>query len=285
MCTKIRVLAAIGLSAVLVGGGYGLWRAFAPAATQDHSVADRTEDTALAGPGHPASAKMLELAMARLHNEAVQRFLAADGNGRGRLVILPKKVEKEWQFPWWSPGELPASESPSPDKKDLEKIHQESVGDFLSKEAMVGKEAVVGELKAWVKDLKLQMKQKDWEIRALDLVGLVTREHPVVYESEKLPNMKELEDVPTRAPDFFESAGLDELQRGENFYVRSKDGVIRMLGAIRATSECRACHRAAEGTLLGAFSYTLRPAQYVHPWAVPGANGFGAQPGALTPKK
>lgn len=41
--------------------------------------------------------------------------------------------------------------------------------------------------------------------------------------------------------------------------------VIRVVGAMRATTDCAKCHRVAEGTLLGAFSYTLTPANATAP--------------------
>jgi len=50
--------------------------------------------------------------------------------------------------------------------------------------------------------------------------------------------------------------GLAALRKGEDLYVRED----RMLGSIRSTKQCIACHGGERGVLLGAFSYTLRPA-------------------------
>ena len=52
------------------------------------------------------------------------------------------------------------------------------------------------------------------------------------------------------------SDGLATLRKGEDLYVRED----RMLGSIRSTKQCIACHGGERGVLLGAFSYTLRPA-------------------------
>jgi len=49
---------------------------------------------------------------------------------------------------------------------------------------------------------------------------------------------------------------LATLRKGEDLYVRED----RMLGSIRSTKQCIACHGGERGVLLGAFSYTLRPA-------------------------
>jgi len=83
-------------------------------------------------------------------------------------------------------------------------------------------------------------------------------ERPVVYLSEELPSMKQARQAEVRPLDFFEAAGLQALARGDDLYIIQKDDTLRMLGALRATKQCIACHDAEAGDLLGAFSYTLR---------------------------
>lgn len=62
----------------------------------------------------------------------------------------------------------------------------------------------------------------------------------------------------TRPLDIFEIAGVAELSQGKQLFVRHKDNVIRMLGALRATEQCLQCHTDnKKGDLLGAFSYTF----------------------------
>lgn len=216
------------------------------------------------GPGHVPPTEMLRRALERLHNEATTRFLLSDGNGQRRMVILPEKVKSEWKIPWWSPGEL-VEQPPVENNIDLAKIHDESRRDFNHEKTPPPPNVrFVGDA-ILLKDALQKLKHKDWDIKTLDLVGLVKHEHAVVYLSEKLPQMKELKDTPTRLLDFFEIAGLEELAKGENLFIREKEGTIRMLGALRASRECIRCHRGDEGALLGAFSYTLRPAQYRNP--------------------
>ncbi len=80
---------------------------------------------------------------------------------------------------------------------------------------------------------------------------------------EKVPQMKDLKKNPTRDLDLFESEGLEELMAGKDLYIRSKGDTIRVLGPIKAATACLKCHTdSQEGTMLGAFSYTLRPGQY-----------------------
>jgi hypothetical protein len=230
--------------------------------------AEATNETrpGITGKGHNQPPDLLQVAMQRLHHEAVQRFLSSPENGVRRLVILPKKIESEWNAPFWSPGEV-TQQATAENKGDLARIHEQSLGDFLSPKLIIDPKAPIANPRGAVllKDLLDRKKHKDWEIKSLDLVGLVKYDHPVVYVSEKLPDMKKLKGVPTRLLDFFELAAVEELKKGEDLFIASKDGTVRLLGAIRATRDCLECHSGKERDLLGAFSYTLRAAQYVEP--------------------
>jgi hypothetical protein len=224
------------------------------------------QEPGIKGKGHNQPPELLQLAMQRLHHEAVQRFLSRPENGMRRMVIFPKKTESEWKEPFWSPGEVTQQKTVE-NKGDLARIHEQSLGDFLAaKLAFNPNTAIVYPRDAVaLADLLDRQKHKDWEIKTLDLVGLVKYNHPVVYVSEKLPDMKKLKGVPTRLLDFFELAAVEELKKGEDLFIASKEGTVRVLGAIRAKSDCLECHSGKERDLLGAFSYTLRPAQYVDP--------------------
>ena len=82
----------------------------------------------------------------------------------------------------------------------------------------------------------------------------------MVYLTDKLPSMEQIRQGKVRSLDFFEEAGMPSLRDGEDLYIVRKDDTVRMLGALRATKTCQKCHDAEIGDLLGAFSYTLRPA-------------------------
>jgi hypothetical protein len=99
-----------------------------------------------------------------------------------------------------------------------------------------------------------------WQVQNVQLVGILQHEKPVVYLGDKLPSMELVRQGKTRPLDYFEQTALPALCEGEDLYIVSKDDTIRMLGAIRATKVCLQCHEAKIGDLLGAFSYTLRPA-------------------------
>lgn len=100
---------------------------------------------------------------------------------------------------------------------------------------------------------------KKWKLQALDLMGLVVHEKPVVYLSENLPRMDELRKAPMRELNAFELAGLKALRDGDEIFVREMpDHSVRMLGSLRAMKQCIDCHGGARGDLLGAFSYELR---------------------------
>ena len=99
-----------------------------------------------------------------------------------------------------------------------------------------------------------------WRIEHVQLVGILTQDQPLVYLTDKMPSMDQIRQGKTRGLDFFEEVALPELAKGEDLYIVRKNDTLRMLGAIRATKTCQKCHDAEIGDLLGAFSYTLRPA-------------------------
>ncbi|HYG76685.1 MAG TPA: DUF3365 domain-containing protein [Planctomycetota bacterium] len=81
----------------------------------------------------------------------------------------------------------------------------------------------------------------------------------MVTRIAKAPKMNQFRNTPTRAPDEFETKALEQLKRGDHVaWQMDKDGV-RMVGALRATKDCMACHEVKEGALLGALAYRLDP--------------------------
>ena len=96
-----------------------------------------------------------------------------------------------------------------------------------------------------------------WQIRTVELVGLMKHEQPVVYISKNLPRMDELVKAPTRPLDALEAHGLAKLVAGEDYYATNTPDGLRMVGAIRSVEQCQKCHGGGQGDLLGAFSYRL----------------------------
>lgn len=97
-----------------------------------------------------------------------------------------------------------------------------------------------------------------WEVRRLELVGLLLNPTPRVYVSDNLPRMEEVKRLPTREPNGSEADGLKAIRGGEDLHSRGDDRAARMVGAIRSVNQCVACHGGQRGDLLGAFSYHLR---------------------------
>jgi hypothetical protein len=98
-----------------------------------------------------------------------------------------------------------------------------------------------------------------WKLKKVQLVGLAKNPDPVIYETNKVPGMKNVKDIPTRQPDAFEAAALKAIRDGEGLVIERKGDSARMMGPIFAGASCTKCHDHA-GDLLGAFSYTLEHA-------------------------
>lgn len=98
----------------------------------------------------------------------------------------------------------------------------------------------------------------DWRLSRLELVSLLKHRPAAVYVSDHLPAMDELRDAPTRAVTSFESEAITRLVNGEDLVAEQSGDEMTMVGSIRAIADCRDCHRASLGGLLGAFSYRLK---------------------------
>jgi hypothetical protein len=213
------------------------------------------------GKKHESEDKLLAVMAMRLHSEAYDRFIHQKGLGMSRMVPTLSVVKREWKKPDWTSEELAKGQGDIKGVKDLSLIHLSSVNFFI--DASTKSEAARNDV-----FLNNALNAKDrkeflWEIKSLDLVGLVVHETPTVYVSEKLPNMKDLAKRPTRDMDVFEMEGLEELMAGKDLYVRGKNDTIRVLGPVRASKACLKCHSdAKDGDMLGAFSYTLRLGLY-----------------------
>lgn len=105
-----------------------------------------------------------------------------------------------------------------------------------------------------------------WRVSSIELIGLWHRESPVVFEQRPSTGFAILktELAPTRNVNREESAAIPKLQ-GDVQLVGAFDeeaSKIRLVGAIRAKQSCIACHDTTEGSLLGAFSYSIEPRKW-----------------------
>ena len=202
------------------------------------------------------------------HNNAVQAFGQTPGFGPRRMIPTMKSIEPIQVT--WSPGDLSVETLPV-EVPALAKIHKDRAG-LLSRDAKLKLPAP-----GTMTSLHADGPDQHWQLKSIDLIGLVDRDDPVVYITAKLPSpelarsMSKLakqalpqhgqtmheKSTSFRTPDVLELAALEQLQRGEEMFVRSKDSTLRMVGALRASKACLECHVGKEGDLFGAFSYTL----------------------------
>jgi hypothetical protein len=238
------------------------------------------------GKKHERQEMLLAVMISQLHQEAYQHFISQPGMGRGRMVPFLSVVQREWKMPEWTSEELAKEPPPHKGTKDLGLIHRLSLQYFGDSNTKTQQERLARNAPILHSTGKEYKKEKNqfWEIKSLDLVGLVMHDTPMVYISNKIPLMMEMKDLPKRPIrelDLFEAEGLQELWNGKDLYIRSKDTTIRVLGPIHAGKACLKCHHdTKEGDMLGAFSYTLREGQYQ-------MDGRGLPTGKLTvtPKK
>jgi hypothetical protein len=218
---------------------------------------------------HPSVADLRKQMLQHLHGHTEAVFVASEGFGLDRMPVVRQKL---YEAPVFSPGDIEtqgAVASPAP----LREVLAESLARFQSP---AGKAKSAGEAP----------RADGLQLLLLDLIGLRDGDKPRAYSGgpafervrltsrekeavlRKKPDLRYwilMEDEgkakqwpKTRPLDYFELAGLAELREGKSTYVRHKDGVVRMLGALRATDQCLQCHASARlGDLLGALSYTI----------------------------
>jgi hypothetical protein len=208
----------------------------------------------------------------RLHEQTVNDFVNNPGFGVARMPPRPSRqwLNEELRKPEppirqpgsplpidASPGQLEASPPPG-EEGPLRDLHEDSVLDFVYPRGfgyVKDRRHVAGFRPHQFWQVPEAMR---WRVRTIDLVSLLLHYPPVAYVSANLPRMDELRQAPTRPLDVFESAGLARLGAGEGLFIHATDRGVRMLGALRATRQCLACHGCERGDLLGAFSYTLQ---------------------------
>ncbi|QDT52877.1 hypothetical protein Pan44_08900 [Caulifigura coniformis] len=213
----------------------------------------------------------------RLHDESYKDFVAAAGFGSVRMVRvrrssleLPKLVRtpvasRDLCF---DNREVPGRAKPT--ESDLNQLHLAGMKEFIDDNRMGfdrGPDFVIGFEPHAVASSPAPIRANDetWQVARLELVSLLRHDEPRVYVSDDLPNLDELEQTPTRPLDEFERTHLAALENDQEVVTSDEPTVIRMLGAVRATETCLGCHSVPQKTLLGAFSYDLRPVRHDAP--------------------
>jgi hypothetical protein len=211
-----------------------------------------------------------EFQLRTLHERAVDLFINSPGFGVARMLHPseaglavnlrrgPVPFQPGSRFTSiWSSGDL--ARLPSGDDAALGHLLEESIVDFVNPRGFGyfrDRRHVAGFETHRFSQAPAPANR--WKIQTLELVSLLLHDEPEVYVSSRLPQMDRLHGVPTRPLDRFESYALHALRQGENIFTTQGVEGVRMLGAVRATRQCVACHGCERGALLGAFSYNLR---------------------------
>ena len=161
---------------------------------------------------------------------------------------------------------------PNPDFAALTKMHERASLDFESKPGFGRSRSA---FMPYMTDLVLG--GSPYVVRRPDLIGIEAS--PIVYlspsqnETIKITQLTKGASrslIKTRAHTTAEAAAVAELRMGKEIVLQparvptgarffAKADGYRAVGALRANSNCAKCHGCAEGTLLGAFSYTMIP--------------------------
>jgi hypothetical protein len=211
-----------------------------------------------------------ERALVTLHEGTVEAFIMSPGFGVSRMHpmehYLRYELEQEKTLPQPSPQRKPTQtyrpDLPIPmatQEYELSALHSESVLDFAGPRGFgyfKDRRNVAGFRPHQFREVPKP--GLAWKLESLELIGLVIHEKPVAYVSDSLPRMDLLKQAKIRTLDSFEAAGLALLRDGQALVAREEDNRLRLLGAIRATNQCIACHGCERGELLGAFSYVLQ---------------------------
>lgn len=207
--------------------------------------------------------------LVEVHAGHVHSFINSPGFGVGRVIRPSKPLRfdkgpesisfpaEEYEDPSKEYSPLPPPAAPG--SKELAEFHLTGLLDFINKDGfglIRDRQHVAGFEAHGIK--WMHSAGEGWSIQKLELVSLLKHEKPAVYLSNNLPRMDELRSVPTRSLAGWEQDMLGQLRAGKDQSVTYRDDRIRMLGSIRAASQCLACHEVKRGTLLGAFSYQLR---------------------------
>jgi hypothetical protein len=222
-------------------------------------------------------------ALETIHASTVEQFVSAPGfgvtrisavgdyafeNNRRPALSLPGASEKYVDLNQWEPlRAVPPHARPYHTTRteaerielQLRELHVGGSRDFVDPEDagwVVDRDHVAGFVPHRFSSEFKPVQETNFELQSLQLVSLRKFGHPMVYvTNKKLPKMDEIQDIPTRELNAFETAALESLAKGEQICYAQHGCRVLALGALRARNECTKCHEVARGALLGAFSY------------------------------
>ncbi|AMV16830.1 hypothetical protein [Planctomyces sp. SH-PL14] len=211
-------------------------------------------------------------ALELLHSRASHEFVSAPGFGvtrmrrPSRLAVVLKEEPPE-PLPSAPPAivDYRTESEPAANAKSLRTKHFGARDHFLdgrafgfvrNRDQVAGFEAHAFR-RPFAPEVETDTKPVAWKVTSLQLVSLLKFEAPQVYDTPHFPDMVELVGVPTRSLTPFESDSLPKLATQEDVVIEPGQNRIEMLGSLRASKTCTACHSVPEGTLLGAFTYVI----------------------------
>jgi hypothetical protein len=237
-------LAVLAVGLFLTGGGLLAKDLLADKSSPSEKPKDQASNTPpaeLSRPSDPTS-KDERLYLTSMHNSTVEVFIARPGFGMRRMMLPVQDLVT---------APKSSSEPPKKDRygfdvglpKGTEK--QRDVHYAVQDLADGGRVNGMPFFGTW-----------EWKLKKVQLVGLVKHTNPVAYETDKVPGMKDVKDVPSRALTEFEKRSLETLRGGEALAIEKRGNEMRMLGPIFAGTRCTTCHD-QKGQMLGAFSYSF----------------------------
>ena len=205
-------------------------------------------------------------ALERLHSESRLRFQVAAGFGSARMAyVRTRNLVDEPRTPQILPLAVSAGYADADDPNASRELHADVVLDFLNPEDfgyVASQRKAAGFISHGFRHVESSLRgcgqqEESWQLTRLELVSLLRHDPPRVYESDTLPAMDQLEEIPHRSLDQFETDALPQLEFRRDLVIQHAPDRIRMLGSLRASNDCLQCHSVSRGELLGAFSYEL----------------------------
>lgn len=211
-------------------------------------------------------------ALELLHSRASHEFVSAPGFGVTRMrrptrLAVVLKEEPPEPLPSAPPATVDyrMESEPLANTESLRTKHFEARDHFLDGRAfgfVRSRDQVAGFephafRKPFASEVEIEAKPIAWKLTSLQLVSLLKFETPQVYDTPHFPDMVELVGVPMRPLTPFERDNLSKLETEEDVVIEPGRNRIEMLGSLRASKTCTACHSVPEGTLLGAFTYVI----------------------------
>ena len=106
---------------------------------------------------------------------------------------------------------------------------------------------------------KMYADGRRYRVGRVQLISLNRGGMPFAYSTGIDADKAQIKHAPHEPLGDAETDAVAKLKDSMTVVLTGQDGHREMVGAIRATADCTACHHVAQGTLMGAFRYPLEP--------------------------